>query len=239
MKKWIFPVLPFLLLGFAVFYYVNRNPDISESRYSDKKDFKADNKSNENQIIDDFSSIDNQKQEQTVSFALDIKGTEDFKSKIKESLRVLWLYDKEGSFRLVRRYVFEIRESNRTMFYWDNEKPIAEVSKEMVDNNSKTYLASVLAHLGWHGYYLTEKKGKNKKDVPLPGKENIDKSFAMPFGTDFKKLDDLYKVEEEAFKYQLSVLNKINAPQNEQRILKNRDYKDFSPAHDGNYFIQF
>ena len=242
MKRWILPLAPFLILGFAVFHYINNKTDIAAIRYANKREFKSLENSSlelENKIMDDFRTIDNPPSDQRVSFALDIRGSEKFKTKIKEALRILWLYDRDESFRMVRRYVFEIRQSNRTNFSLDNGTPVAEISEEMFENSSETYLASVIAHLGWHGYYLYLKKNRNKKEIPLPGDDKIDKTYAMPFGTDFKKLDDLYRVEEEAFKYQALVLGKINAPLGELRILKNRPYRDFSPAHDGNYFIQF
>jgi hypothetical protein len=116
---------------------------------------------------------------------------------------------------------------------------VIEISQNIFDSSSNTYLASVIAHMGWHSYYLYNKKRKNRKEVPPPGEEEIDRSFAMPFGGEFKKFDDLYKVEGQAFDYQISILKKINAPLSEIRKIKRRDYKDFSPAHDGNYFIEF
>lgn len=245
MKKWFFLLTPFIIFGFVVFYYVGSKKDLTPLRYSNQKTFKSQEKSleEENNIIDDFDTIENKEENLQNNlrrvFALEIKGSEDFKLRVKDSLRILWSYDKEGSFRMIRRYVFEIRESNRTMFIYDNEIPVIELSESMFQNSSKTYLASVIAHMGWHSYYLYMKKNKNKKDVPLPGNEKIDKNFVLPFSTNFKRLDDLYKVEEEAFKYQISVLKKINAPVREIRMLEERSYRDLSPAHDGNYFIQF
>jgi uncharacterized lipoprotein len=73
----------------------------------------------------------------------------------------------------------------------------------------------------------------------LPGKEKIDRTFPDPVGVKFKKFDDLYRVEEDAFNYQLSVLEKIRAPKSELRLIKRRDLHDFSQGHDGNYFIDF
>jgi hypothetical protein len=81
--------------------------------------------------------------------ALEINGDDDFKTRVKDSLRLLWLYDRDGSFMLVRRYVFEIRQSNRTTFFLYDGKPVAEISDDKSKNLSQTYLASVIAHMAW------------------------------------------------------------------------------------------
>ena len=168
---------------------------------------------------------------------LEIIGNKDFEDKIKQALRILWTYDREGSFRMVRNNVFKIIQSNRTTFFYHNGEPVIEISDSIYKKSSLTYLASVIAHMGWHAQYL---KNKNKKniEVPHPSQNIIDKKPVDIFGK-IKRFDDLYKVEEEAFNYQISVLEKINAPLSEIRFLKKRNYKDFSPAHDGNYFIEF
>lgn len=177
---------------------------------------------------------------QKVSFALEIKGDDEFKIKVKNAIRLLWLNDKGDSFALIRRYVFEIRQSQRTTFIFEEEKPVIEISNDMAKNTSLTFLASVIAHNAWHGWYLTEKKKKKKKDeVPHPKEDKIEKTFITPFGYEFKKYEDLFSIEERAFQYQLSILQKLNAPQNELNLIIKRKKNDFSPAHDGNFIIEF
>ena len=178
--------------------------------------------------------------EPSISFALEIKGDEEFKTKIRNAVRLLWLYDKENSFRLLRRYIFEIRQSHRTCFSFDGEKPIIEISDNMSKNSSTTYLASVIAHNLWHGWYLIQKKTKKKKtEIPHPKNQTIKRDFVNPFGDEFKKYEDLFAVEEEATKYQIRILEIINAPQSEIKRLLTRDKKDFSHAHDGNFLVQY
>ncbi|MEF3280554.1 MAG: hypothetical protein K6357_06270 [Elusimicrobiota bacterium] len=244
-KALFFGVLPLLIFGARVLYKIYKS-NISLIDLKSKKELEfhkkdAQKKDLEINYEDNFSNNSDKSNftDKTYSSALIISGEEDFKSKIKDSLRLLWLYDKENSFTMIRRYIFEIRQSNRTGFIFDGEKPVIEISQDKYLNSSLTFLASILAHQGWHGYYLITKKQKDKKDIPPPGKNKIDMRFANPFGKEFKKFDDLYNIEAAAFEYQLSVLKKINAPKSEIRLIEKRDLKDFTLSHDGNYLIQF
>ncbi|MGC8866757.1 MAG: hypothetical protein ACP5PA_00915, partial [Elusimicrobiales bacterium] len=110
--------------------------------------------------------------QKAVSFELEIKGSQDFKAKVKNAIRLLWLYDREGSFTLLKRYVFEIAESNRTCFsVRDDKTPVIEISSQKANQSSITFLASIIAHNLWHAYYQieTKKKKKRERSVPLPG----------------------------------------------------------------------
>ncbi len=231
-KKLLISLIPLILLGIGVFYYISR-----------KNPYKDTSSSGELQVFSTTTLVENVIDNKfvinppTPGFGLEIKGDDDFKSKVKEALRLLWLYDKEGSFKMVRRYIFEIRQSNRTTFYYDGEIPVIEISNYIYKKSSLTYLASLIAHMGWHGYYIFNvKKKANKKEVLPPGKEKIEKDFDL-FGKEFKRFKTPFEVEEMAFRYQIEVLKKINAPFNEVRFIEKRDYKDFSLAHDGKYII--
>jgi len=231
----IFVILPVLIAGFFVWYFINRS-EVDDG--AGKTDNTVAQFSKEITTNDKKEDLD-QNDPSSIS-ALGIIGDDDFKTKIKDSLRLLWLYDRAGSFMLVRRYIFEIRQSNRTTFFMYDDKPVCEISDERYRNSSEEYLASVIAHMAWHGWYASQNKVKKiAKEVPLPGTESIDKTLPDPVGVKFKKLDDLYKVEGEAFDYQLSVLKKIKAKGYEIKLIEKREYTDFSPAHDGNYFIDF
>jgi hypothetical protein len=237
MKKGIFfIVLPLVVLSFIV-YRMTKVYSVSIIDLKAKKEMKF-NKERFGEV--DLKSKDVEQEYydlKTYENKLDIVGDDKFKDKVKEALRILWMYDKNESFMMIRRNVFKIIQSNRTTFIYHDDIPVIEISKTMCENSSLTYLASVIAHMGWHAAYLKNKR-KKTIDVPHPSQNKIDNTPVDIFGK-IKRFDDLYKVEEEAFNYQLSVLEKINAPLSEIRMLKKRDYNDFSLSHDGNYFIEF
>ncbi|MGC9070096.1 MAG: hypothetical protein ACP5IO_02155 [Elusimicrobiales bacterium] len=179
--------------------------------------------------------------QKAVSFELEIKGSQDFKAKVKNAIRLLWLYDREGSFTLLKRYVFEIAESNRTCFsVRDDKTPVIEISSQKANQSSITFLASIIAHNLWHAYYQIETKKKKKKErsVPLPGEETTVRDFEIPLPSP-KKFDDVFSIERSAFEYQYTILEKIGASNLEKKLLKKRKYNDFSLSHDGNYIIYF
>lgn len=238
MKKFffLFLLLAAVSLIIVINFYNSKESKIQETKFSNIK--------TEKKLFNEKSFFDNEvstfTQKQPISFALEIKGDNEFKTKVKNAIRLLWLNDRDGSFSLLRRYIFEIRQSKRTTFIFDEDKPVIELSNEMVENNSLTFLASVIAHNSWHGWYLTENKRKKRKEnVPHPKEDKIEKNFIPPFGNEFKKYEDLFSIEEEAFKYQLLILQKLNAPQSEINLIRKRDKKDFSYAHDGNFIIEF
>ncbi len=179
--------------------------------------------------------------QKNISFALEIKGSEEFKIKVKNAIRLLWLYDRDGSYALLRRYVFRINESNRTCFIIQDDKtPVIEISSTKAKESSLTFLASIIAHNAWHAYYQieTEKKKNMKIDVLPPGKERIDKTFTPPFPYS-KKFSDVFSVEKEAFEYQYKILEKIGANELEKKLILKRKHNDFSLSHDGNYIVYF
>lgn len=170
---------------------------------------------------------------------LKINGSKEFKTKIKQSLKLIWIYDR-STFNRIKEHIFEIRQSNRTCFTFDNGKSVIEISMEKYKYYSETFLASVIAHQFWHAYQLINKRKLKKKNlnVPPPDKNITDKSIPLP-EVDTKKFNDLFKIENYAFRYQLKILKKIKAPQKEINLLERRKYNDFSLAHDGNYIIEF
>lgn len=172
-------------------------------------------------------------------FYLQINGSKEFKRKIKQSLKLIWIYDR-STFNRIKEHIFEIRQSNRTCFTFDNGKSVIEISMEKYKYYSETFLASVIAHQFWHAYQLINKRKLKKKNlnVPPPDKNITDKSIPLP-EVDTKKFNDLFKIENYAFRYQLKILKKIKAPQKEINLLERRKYNDFSLAHDGNYIIEF
>jgi hypothetical protein len=238
MKKG-FLIILFLLVGGGVYIYkIIKSYNVSILDLENEKQKKINGKKFNNDIKKENNELkDIQTPEINYTSKLDIVGDEGFVKKVKDSLKILWTYDKNGSFRIVRSNVFRIIQSNRTTFFYYDDLPVIEISNEMYKNSSETYLASVIAHMGWHAWYLKNKK-KKTIEVPHPSQDKIDNTPVDIFGK-IKRFDDLYKVEEEAFNYQLSVLEKINAPQSEIKMLKKRNYKDFSLSHDGNYFIEF
>lgn len=248
MKRFIIAILPLIVVGVVILIKLGDNSSAKiEPENTKKRAQETDTKNREIDLFDNEISETSTStpqlpfQNTQVSFSLEIKGNDEFRTKVKNAVRLLWLYDKEGSFKALRRYIFEIRQSNRTTFFFDGENPVIELSDNMVSNLSITYLASIIAHNMWHGWYLTEKnlKKKKAKEVPPPTKQMIEKTFITPFGNEFKKYEDLFMLEEEATNYQIRILEKINAPQSEIKHLLKRDRKDFSHAHDGNFIIQY
>ena len=239
MKKGIWLIVLLLVIGAVTIYKTTQPYRISIIDLKAKKEKRLMDEKNKFFLEDKDENLKDSKIHSLASFKdrLEIVGDDRFKEKVKEALRILWTYDRNGSFMMVRKNVFKILQSNRTTFFYHNDVPVIEISNDMYKNSSLTYLASVIAHMGWHAAYLKNKK-RRKIDIPHPSESKIDKTPVDIFGK-IKRFNDLYKVEEEAFNYQLRVLEKINAPLSEIKRIKNRSYKDFSLAHDGNYFIEF
>jgi len=225
-KFLLISLLPIIILSIIVFYKIKDNVSIIDlqkvkTTFVNKEEIKKD----ENTYNQSYSN------------ALEIKGDENFKKYVTQALKLIWLYDREA-FYFVRKNIFEIRNENRTTFYFDDKKTIIAISKENAEQ-SPTWLAGIIIHNAWHAYYELNKKNKKATDVPLPGEENIflKNKIPNPLERENKTLNDLFELEEKASRLQLKILQEIGAPQSELKKIINRKKEDFSVSHDGDYIV--
>ena len=171
--------------------------------------------------------------------ALNIKGKRKFKKAVQDAIEVLWYADK-GTYEFVRDNISEIRNGNNTGFYKENGQRVAEIS----DKNAlytKTWLAGILAHQAYHSWYDLKQQSKKKKKKgppPAPGKDSKKKGLNVDLlMSDVTTHETAFAVEERCARFQLQVLKLVGASPAEQRFVLNRQPRDFSYAHDGNFTI--
>lgn len=234
-KTLIISLLPILALTILVYREIKNEISLADLQKPEKiftRD-KIDNELNQ----ENTATKNVQDNSTTYSSGLEIKGDENFKNQIRQALKLIWLYDRD-TFFFIRKNVFEIRNENRTTFYFDEEKPVIAISSKQA-YKSLTWAAGIIAHNAWHAYYELRKKKTKAKPVPLPGKENFfsDDKFVNPLEREYKTLEDMFKVEEYASQFQIKIMEEIGAPKSEIKIILNRKKEDLSVSHDGNYIV--
>jgi hypothetical protein len=218
--------LPLIFITAAVFYYVREQKNEDKTP---KKNviFKLNENPKEKIETEDYE----------YKASLEIKGDDKFKEQIKQSLKLIWLSDKD-SFSFIKKYIFEIRQENKTCFYIDSDnKPVIGISDDMA-YKSLTWTAGIIAHNSWHGYKEIAKKEKKEDKIPLPGEKKEMIPFQNLVSPPPQSFDEFLNSEKEAYDFQLEILEKIGAPKNEIKKIKNRDPKDFSLSHDGSCLVK-
>lgn len=169
--------------------------------------------------------------------ALDIQGSPEFKTQVTAALKLIWLSDRE-SFLFIKRYLYVIRNEDRTAFYLDSGMPVAAISRDHAFR-SATWCAGIIAHQTYHSYISFGYKKAQKKSAagpPPPG--SADKAHIRPpmtFNYDLTGLDAILELEAKASGFQAGILEKVGAPQKELNEVLKRKPRDFKPGHDGHY----
>ncbi len=224
-KHFFISILPLLILS-ALIYYKTRPLENEGEKASAplNPSFKAETPKNAGN------------EEGSFSFSLQIKGDDNFKENAKQALKIIWMADKED-FYFIRKYVFEIRQERRTGFYFDEAVPVVAVSQDHA-SRSLTWLAGIIAHNAWHAYKEVSAKAAKKNEiiVPEPGEKKDYKLKPIVF-YEGKTFEGFLEAEKEACRFQAEILKKIGGSKKEIYEVLNRDEKDFSAGHDGEYFV--
>ena len=174
-------------------------------------------------------------QEEAPLLTLDIQGSPEFKSQVTHALKLIWMADRD-TFLSIKNSLYAIRNENKTDFYMDNGRPVAAISNDNAFK-SLTWCAGIIAHQAWHASYAMSRKKKNSVPPPLPGEKYERKFDANPMRVDYKGLDAILEMENQASVFQLDVLKKVGAPRSEAGLVQHRAPRDFTTAHDGNYSL--
>ena len=180
---------------------------------------------------------------QTMPAALEIipssgKEGKKFKKAVADALEVIYNADKK-TYEFIRDNLTMIRLGTSTGLFKEGEQRVAEIS----DKNAyytRTWLAGLLAHQAYHSWYdkkVNAKKTKKKGPPPAPGKEPKPKFEVNLLLSDVTSHESAFALEERCAKFQLQILRLVNAPKAEQNFVANREPRDFSYAHDGNFTI--
>lgn len=224
-------ILPLLLLSAAGLYYVFKHkPDDTSGQVP--RDF------NFGRPVPKAASQPSPEAEEAKSIAaLDIQGSPEFKKQVTAALKLIWLSDRE-SFLFIKRYIYVIKNEDRTAFYLDSGLPVAAISKDHAFR-SVTWCAGILAHQAFHSYVtFSYKKAKKKSGgaPPPPGSDGRPASMpATTFNYDFTGLDSLLELEAKASQFQAGILEKVDAPRKELNEVLKRKPRDFQTGHDGHY----
>ncbi len=168
--------------------------------------------------------------------ALDIQGSEEFKSQVTHALKLIWMADRD-TFLFVKNNLSVIRSEDKTGFYPDNGRAVAALSNANAFR-SLTWCAGIIAHQAWHAWYYAAQRRKTRPAPPLPGEAYDRKVDSNPMRVDYKGMDAILYMEDKAFAFQLDVLKKVGAPSKETGPVLRRAPRDFSGAHDGNYELK-
>ncbi|MBI4655570.1 MAG: hypothetical protein HY746_02360 [Elusimicrobia bacterium] len=169
--------------------------------------------------------------------ALNIAGDEEFKKHITNSLKLIWLYDRD-SFLFIRKSVYQIRKADRTDFRIIDNIPEVLISPDNA-YKSITWCAGIIAHQSFHLAGNLTKTAQKTKMIPLPGEKPAKESKpANPAEFKRKTLSSLLDEEAGAGEFQIRVLQKTGAPLSEINPVRKRDSKDFSVSHDGAYSLK-
>ncbi|MDA8131546.1 MAG: hypothetical protein M0011_08595 [Elusimicrobia bacterium] len=166
---------------------------------------------------------------------LDIQGSAEFKRQVTNALKLIWSSDRD-TFLFIRRNLYVIRSENKTGFYMENGVPVAAMSDAQA-YRSVTWCAGIIAHQAWHAAYAMSRRRKTGGKVPPPGQKSDLQVEANPMVFDYKALDSVLAVEDKAFSFQLDVLRKAGAPRSETDPVFRRAPRDFFLAHDGSYSV--
>lgn len=166
--------------------------------------------------------------------ALDIQGAPVFKSQVTRALKLIWLSDRE-TFLFIKRYVFVIRNEDRTGFYMDSGQPVAAISVAHAFR-SLPWCAGIIAHQAYHSYITFSLKKRTRGAPPPPGAELKAASTARNlFNYEFTSLDSLVALEAKASRFQAATLENVGASRAELKEVTQRKPQDYKPGHDGQY----
>lgn len=208
--------------------------EISEETFDPPKEEKKGKKGKDAAVIPPGTS--------TMPAVLEIlpKNDKKFRKAVTDAIEVIYNSDKK-TYEFIRDNLTIIRFGPSTGFVKENDQRVAEIS----DKNAyytKTWLAGILAHQAYHSWYdkrIAAKKNKKKGPPPSPGKkqEKTAKFEADMLLGNITTHETAFAVEERCAKFQMQVLRLVNAPRAEQNFVANRQPRDFSYAHDGNFTI--
>lgn len=224
-------ILPLLLLSAGGLYYVLKHkPDDTSGRVPQDFNFGR-------PAARAPAQLSPEAEEARSIAALDIQGSPEFKKQVTAALKLIWTADRE-SFLFIKRYIYMIKNEDRTAFYLDSGLPAAAISKDHAFR-SVSWCAGILAHQAFHSYVTFSYKKAKKKSAgvpPPPGSDSRPASMPMTtFNYDLTNLDSLLELEAKASQFQAAILEKIGAPRKELNEVLKRKPRDFKTGHDGHY----
>jgi len=228
-------LLPLLLMGAGVWYYLRQHA-VVETPSSSSAAFPGQKAPGGEPGPAAKKTVVPPGLEPAPLLALDIRGSEEFKSQVTHALKLIWAADRED-FLAIKNSLSAIRNEDKTDFYMDNGRPVAAISKKHAFR-SLTWCAGIIAHQAWHASYAMTTKKKNKLPPPLPGQKYERQFDANPMKVNYKGLEDIFEMESRASAFQLKVLKLVGAPASETGPVFRRAPRDFDTAHDGNYALK-
>ncbi len=226
----VLSLLPLLVLGAAVFWYVSghrteeytgREPqDLSFGKPAAPAQAAAGPEQDEARAIS----------------ALEIQGAPEFKSQVTGALKLIWMADRE-LFLFIRKQLYVIRSENKTDFYLDAGQPVAAISNGHA-LRSMPWCAGIIAHQAFHSYIRLNAGKKNNFTPPPPGTEKVLKVEANPMSLKYTSLEAMLDEERKASDFQIKIMTATGASRAEIRSVKGRTPRDFTTGHDGNYSLK-
>lgn len=230
-------ILPLLILSIGGLYYVRRHrPEDTSVKAPRDLDFgKPSGQAQGGSAARAPAQASPEADEAKSIAALDIQGSPEFKSRVTDALKLIWSSDRE-SFLFIKRYIFVIKNEDRTAFYLESGMPVAVISTDHAFR-SATWCAGIIAHQAYHSYVtFSYKKAKKKGAVPPPPGTSV--QVTMPkqtFNYDYTGLDTILELEAKASEFQAAILEKVGAPRKERNEVLKRAPRDFKTGHDGHY----
>ncbi|MBI4803450.1 MAG: hypothetical protein HY796_13100 [Elusimicrobia bacterium] len=226
-------ILPLLLLSAGGFYYIQKHkPEDASGKAPQNFNFSPP------RLPGGAGSLPSPAAEEAKSIAaLDIQGPPEFKSQVTRALKLIWISDR-NTFLFIKKYIFVIRNDDKTDFHIDGSLPVAAVSNAHAFR-SLPWCAGIIAHQAFHSYAaFGAKKKKAGRAPPPPGASADTKGWpANPLNFDYTSLDSILKLEAKAAQFQLEILEKTGASRLERNEVAKRKPRDFKTAHDGKYLL--
>jgi hypothetical protein len=239
--KKAFALLPLVLMGAGVWYYVQKKmaPPPERSRVHTPAAFeRSGSRASSPAAASSVTPVPPPLPEvYNPGVALDIQGSEEFKDQVTRSLKLIWMADRD-TFLFIKKNLSVIRNENKTGFYFDGSgRPVAAISSDHAFR-SLTWCAGIIAHQAWHAWYKMSSREKPAAGAPpLPGESPPAGEAVVPAIMDYKGMDAILYTEDRAFAFQLDVLRKVGAPRSEINLVLRRAPRDFSAGHDGSYSL--
>jgi len=167
--------------------------------------------------------------------ALNIQGKPEFKSQVTGALKLIWMADRD-TFLFIKRYIFIIRNEDKTEFYLDADQPVAALSDAQA-YRSMPWCAGIIAHQAYHSYAKFTAKKKKGFTPPPPGTQKNIRVDANPMIFEVNTRASVLETESKASAFQLKILAETGASGAEKSRVKNRGMRDFTTGHDGAYSL--
>ena len=167
--------------------------------------------------------------------ALDIRGPRKFRRQIAGALSLIRQADEE-TYLFIHKFLYVIRNENRTGFYIEEGKPVAAVSCVHAFR-SLPWCAGIIAHQAYHSYAKFTSGKKRDFFPPPPGSSKNLRVAANPMIIKAASLSYVLELENRASEFQEKVLIETGASRAEIRRVRDRARRDFSTAHDGDYAL--